>query len=120
MLKCVLLHILILITVYPSVEYDYVWSRKHYGSINRYDYLHIQWTGSDANNAGNAGNGMRMTDRHNLVETSDPGVNVPKGLYEDEYWERDIFGYRIKKGKKMNKNEKKIKKRFCDLSELNF
>ena len=95
--------ILILITVYPSVEYDYVWSRKHYGSINRYDYLHIQWTGSDANNAGNAGNGMRMTDRHNLVETSDPGVNVPKGLYEDEYWERDIFGYRIKKGKKIKK-----------------
>ena len=29
----------------------------------RWDYLHMQWTGSDANQAGNAGNGMQMTDR---------------------------------------------------------
>jgi len=86
-----------IVQVYPSVEYDFVWSRKHNsGNIYRWDYLHIQWTGSDANNPGNAGNGMRMTDRHNLVETVDPGVNTPKPLWQNEMWERDLFGYRVK------------------------
>jgi len=64
--------------------------------VYRWDYLHIQWTGSDANSPNDAGNGMQMTDRHNMVETVDPGTNFPKNLYIDETWERDIFGYRLK------------------------
>ena len=53
-------------------------------------------SGSDANSPNDAGNGMQMTDRHNMVETVDPGTNFPKNLYIDETWERDIFGYRLK------------------------
>ena len=84
------------VQTYPSVEYDFVWSRKHRGNVYRWDFLHIQWTGSDANSPNDAGNGMQMTDRHNMVETVDPGTNFPKNLYIDETWERDIFGYRLK------------------------
>ena len=41
-----------IVQVYPSVEYDFVPKQV---KIGRNDYLHIQWTGSDANNQGNAG-----------------------------------------------------------------
>ena len=43
--------------------------------------LHFQWTGSDANNNGNAGNGRAGTDRSNLVQV--------RSLTESrvEYWD---------------------------------
>ena len=53
-----------IVQVYPSVEYDFVPSEL---KIARNDYLHIQWTGSDANSQGNAGNGRTGTDRSNMV-----------------------------------------------------
>ncbi len=88
---------------YPSVEYDFVWSRKHegrgFGNVYRWDFLHIQWTGSDSNQQGQAGNGMQMTDRHNLVEAASSASNFPKSLYETDSFftgERDILGYKVK------------------------
>lgn len=70
--------------VYPAVEYDFVPTRleAHEG-----DCIHFQWTGSDANPTGNAGNGRRMTDRINIVElgsTARLGLNRPaKHGYRD-------------------------------------
>ena len=38
----------------------------------------MQWTGSDANVANNAGNGMQMTDRSNFIEISKQVETHPK------------------------------------------
>ena len=76
-----------IVQVYPAVEYDFV-SRGLEGSqgtVSQFDYLHIQWCGSDANPQGNAGNGRQATDRSNLVQTSGRSQNKPMGVtYE---WE---------------------------------
>ena len=53
--------------VYPSVEYDFVPQDL---TVETGDYLHFQWTGSDANPQGNTGNGRQGTDRSNLVQLS--------------------------------------------------
>ncbi|EOD16399.1 hypothetical protein EMIHUDRAFT_41308, partial [Emiliania huxleyi CCMP1516] len=63
-----------IVQVYPSVEYDFVPNQLH---AYEGDCVHFQWTGSDANSAGNAGNGRQMTDRTNLVELTGRGTNVP-------------------------------------------
>ena len=63
-----------IVQTYPAVEYDFVPNRLE---VNEGDCVHFQWTGSDANPAGNAGNGRRMTDRSNIVEISSLGNNVP-------------------------------------------
>ena len=42
----------------------------------------MQWTGSDANVANNAGNGMQMTDRSNFIEISEASRNTPKVIFE--------------------------------------
>ena len=49
----------------------------HFIEVAMYDYLHIQWCGSDANPQGNAGNGRQATDRHNLVQTTSRDQNKP-------------------------------------------
>ena len=70
-----------IVQVYPSVEYDFVPNQLH---AYEGDCVHFQWTGSDANSAGNAGNGRQMTDRTNLVELTGRGTNVPvKHAYND-------------------------------------
>eukprot|EP00931_Biecheleriopsis_adriatica_P060044 TRINITY_DN36032_c0_g1_i1.p1 TRINITY_DN36032_c0_g1~~TRINITY_DN36032_c0_g1_i1.p1 ORF type:complete len:1435 (-),score=279.90 TRINITY_DN36032_c0_g1_i1:50-4354(-) len=66
-----------IVQTYPSVEYDFV---PQHLTVEQGDYLHIQWTGSDANAKGNAGNGRQGTDRSNLVQVSDIGENVPLPL----------------------------------------
>ena len=63
-----------IVQVYPSVEYDFVPQDL---TVEVGDYLHFQWTGSDANNQGNAGNGRTGTDRSNLVQVSESEENVP-------------------------------------------
>ena len=60
--------------VYPAVEYDFVPNRLE---VNEGDCIHFQWTGSDANPRGNAGNGRRGTDRTNIVELPALGANRP-------------------------------------------
>jgi hypothetical protein len=49
-------------------------------SIVGNDFLHIQWTGADSNQQGNAGQGRAGTDRNNLVIVSDLGKNMPTNL----------------------------------------
>ncbi|CAK9010619.1 unnamed protein product [Durusdinium trenchii] len=63
-----------IVQVYPSVEYDFVPQEL---TVEVGDYLHFQWTGSDANAKGNAGNGRQSTDRSNLVQLADREENVP-------------------------------------------
>eukprot|EP00930_Biecheleria_cincta_P029978 TRINITY_DN20799_c0_g1_i1.p1 TRINITY_DN20799_c0_g1~~TRINITY_DN20799_c0_g1_i1.p1 ORF type:complete len:1074 (-),score=168.99 TRINITY_DN20799_c0_g1_i1:1004-4225(-) len=63
-----------IVQVYPSVEYDFVPQEL---TVEQGAYLHIQWTGSDANAKGNAGNGRQATDRSNLVQMADREENVP-------------------------------------------
>ena len=66
-----------IVEVYPSVEYDFV---PNVVNAKRNDYLHIQWTGSDANQNGNSGNGRDGTDRNNLVIASSQGVHYPSNM----------------------------------------
>ena len=62
------------VQAYPAVEYDFIPKRLNieFGSL-----VHIQWTGSNSNPAGNAGQGKAQTDRSNMVEMKDPSVNYP-------------------------------------------
>eukprot|EP00928_Gymnodinium_smaydae_P027144 TRINITY_DN21080_c0_g1_i1.p1 TRINITY_DN21080_c0_g1~~TRINITY_DN21080_c0_g1_i1.p1 ORF type:complete len:1481 (-),score=340.31 TRINITY_DN21080_c0_g1_i1:97-4539(-) len=68
-----------IVQVYPSVEYDFV---PEDVEVEVGDYLHFQWTGSDANNGNNAGNGRAGTDRSNLVQIKDRAGNVPMDASE--------------------------------------
>mmetsp|Transcript_18783 Transcript_18783/g.33372 ORF Transcript_18783/g.33372 Transcript_18783/m.33372 type:complete len:1366 (+) Transcript_18783:92-4189(+) len=63
-----------IVQVYPSVEYDFVPQNL---VVEQGTYLHFQWTGSDANNNNNAGNGRAGTDRSNLVQVAARGETVP-------------------------------------------
>jgi len=63
-----------IVQVYPSVEYDFVPSEL---SVEQGTLLHFQWTGSDANPNGNAGNGRAGTDRSNLVQLQNRDETVP-------------------------------------------
>ena len=69
--------------MYPAVEYDFVPNSLY---INRNDYVHIQWTGSNSHlngnpagdgAAGNDGNGIAGTDRNNLVQIDNLNKNYP-------------------------------------------
>ncbi|CAK9081967.1 Protein DD3-3 [Durusdinium trenchii] len=63
-----------IVQVYPSVEYDFVPSNL---VVEQGTLLHFQWTGSDANANGNAGNGRTGTDRSNLVQLQSQDETVP-------------------------------------------
>jgi len=54
-----------IVQAYPAVEYDFVPTNLR---CARGDYVHFQWTGSDTNNAGQAGEGTDRTDRSNIVQ----------------------------------------------------
>jgi len=56
------------------VEYDFVPSLL---SVSVGDYVHVQWTGSDYNPQGNAGEGRAGTDRSNLVQVQSSDANLP-------------------------------------------
>lgn len=53
-----------IVQVYPSVEYDFVPNNMD-AAVG--DFIHIQWTGSNTNNANNDGNGQARSDRNNIV-----------------------------------------------------
>eukprot|EP00931_Biecheleriopsis_adriatica_P038083 TRINITY_DN2183_c0_g1_i1.p1 TRINITY_DN2183_c0_g1~~TRINITY_DN2183_c0_g1_i1.p1 ORF type:complete len:1371 (+),score=250.20 TRINITY_DN2183_c0_g1_i1:134-4114(+) len=63
-----------IVQTYPSVEYDFVPQDL---VVEEGTLLHFQWTGSDANNNNNAGNGRAGTDRSNLVQVASRGETVP-------------------------------------------
>lgn len=66
-----------IVQVYPSVEYDFIPSDL---SVEVGTLLHFQWTGSDANNNNNAGNGRAGTDRSNLVQIQSRAETIPLPL----------------------------------------
>jgi predicted ferric reductase len=78
-----------IVQVYPAVEYDFVPNQLE---LWEGECIHFQWTGSDANPPGNAGNGRQMTDRTNIVEIPSLGNNRPKKLGWREAAER-IWAY---------------------------
>jgi len=53
-----------IVQVYPAVEYDFVPNRLE---VDKDDYVHIQWTGSNRNPGNNDGEGRAGTDRSNMV-----------------------------------------------------
>ena len=53
-----------IVQVYPGVEYDFVPNRL---TLPVGACVHIQWTGSNTNPANNDGQGLRGTDRSNMV-----------------------------------------------------
>ncbi|CAK9044513.1 Protein DD3-3 [Durusdinium trenchii] len=66
-----------IVQVYPSVEYDFVPQDL---VVEQGTLLHFQWTGSDANNNNNAGNGRAGTDRSNLVQVQARAETIPLSL----------------------------------------
>eukprot|EP00927_Polykrikos_kofoidii_P023272 TRINITY_DN21494_c0_g1_i1.p1 TRINITY_DN21494_c0_g1~~TRINITY_DN21494_c0_g1_i1.p1 ORF type:complete len:1467 (+),score=227.03 TRINITY_DN21494_c0_g1_i1:51-4403(+) len=69
-----------IVQVYPSVEYDFVPQDLQ---VKVDDIIHFQWTGSDANANGNAGNGRQGTDRNNLVQM--PSRDATKPMSADKH-----------------------------------
>jgi len=65
-----------IVQAYPAVEYDFHPVDMEAG-VN--DFVHIQWTGNDNtnNNGNNNGEGTDNTDRHNIVQIKDTGLDVP-------------------------------------------
>jgi len=78
------------VQTYPATEYDYHPQDLVVGAS---DYVHIQWTGNDNtnNNGNNNGEGTNNEDRHNIVQVSDAGLDIPLPASEanmfDVQWE---------------------------------
>jgi len=79
-----------IVQTYPATEYDFHPVDLVVGAS---DYVHIQWTGNDNtnNNGNNNGEGTNNEDRHNIVQISDTGLDVPLPASEatmfDVQWE---------------------------------
>jgi len=70
-----------IVEVFPAVEYDFVPGSSEFTlNISTGDCVHIQWTGSNANPAGNEGQGTASTDRSNLVQMEALDLNYPMNL----------------------------------------
>lgn len=93
-----------IVQCFPSVEYDFAPNHLH---IKSQDLVHIQWTGSNTHNngnpagdgqAGDAGEGRRGTDRHNLVElrsrdSGDFGGSFPAPWSENKLFSKMTNAY---------------------------
>jgi hypothetical protein len=63
-----------IVQAYPAVEYDFTPVAL---LCRPGDYIHIQWTGCDTNPGNFAGEGRAGTDRSNIVQAVNAGVNIP-------------------------------------------
>jgi hypothetical protein len=88
-----------IVQCYPAVEYDF--TPRHL-NVTSADWVHVQWTGSNShqNNpqnsnsgdgqGGDAGQGREGSDRNNIAQLDDYGLNYPIPLdkYVDNMWSR--------------------------------
>lgn len=79
-----------IVQCYPGVEYDFSPNELE---ITRADYIHFQWTGSNHNPGGQAGNGRDKYDRSNLVPiiqkkgvNGDARPNYPDRIENAKLW----------------------------------
>jgi len=72
-----------IVEVFPAVEYDFVPPNLH---VEKGDYIHFQWVGSDAQQNNGGANGRDRTDRSNLVQlkNNDISLNMP-APYNESY-----------------------------------
>jgi len=86
-----------IVQCFPSVEYDF---QPNHLEITANDLVHIQWTGSNTHNngnpagdgqAGDAGEGRRGTDRHNIVELRSGREADFGGSFPAPYEENTMF-----------------------------
>merc|ERR1719240_193127 len=65
-----------IVQTYPATEYDF---HPVDLVVGQRDYIHFQWTGNDNtnNNGNNNGEGTNNEDRHNIVQITDSGMDVP-------------------------------------------
>jgi len=75
------------------VEYDYSPERLR---AARGDYVHVQFTGSNHNPAGNAGEGRNRWDRSNMMQlrNNDLGTNYPEDLATQTLFQNEDDAYR--------------------------
>lgn len=66
-----------IVQCYPAVEFDFVPNKLR---VTVGDYVHIQFHGSDFNQANNANNGegWQFSDRFNILQTDNPSINFPR------------------------------------------
>lgn len=74
------------------MEYDFVPQILH-AAVG--DLLHFQWTGSNFEPNGNAGEGTAGTDRHNFAQivSNDPAANYPEPLMSQRFFKEDATAY---------------------------
>ena len=76
-----------IVQCYPAVEYDFT---PNHLEVTRADFIHFQWTGSDHNPAGQAGNGLDKTDRTNMVPLN-PKKPLATANYPDRIENNKLF-----------------------------
>lgn len=75
------------------MEYDFVPQRLHTGVG---DFVHFQWTGSNHNDRGNAGEGKQGWDRSNVMQiiNNDPAANYPQDIKTQTLFGSQDLAYR--------------------------
>lgn len=75
------------------VEYDFTPQRLR---LSVGDYIHPQWTGSNHNPNGNAGEGRNRWDRSNMVQliANDLSANYPEPIKTQKLWYNQDLAYR--------------------------
>ena len=74
-----------IVQTFPAVEYDF---QPQNPIVTTNSMIHFQWTGSNTNPGGNAGEGKAGSDRNNIVTVDAINWNIPQGkLQIDDFQE---------------------------------